>query len=130
MWLFSSSTNSASIWTKNLLKVGMNCQQFYKILRMITYESNPKQLPIFVLIKSKAAFHKCTPTYGLQLSLRDSATGVFLWILWNFLEHLFKKTPAGDWFCKAKRKNHMRNYFQWISGFTRTHLRHQEYITI
>ena len=29
---------------------------------------------------------------------RDSGTGVFLWILWNFSEHLFYRTPLGDCF--------------------------------
>ena len=33
-------------------------------------------------------------TQGLQpYSTRDSGTGVFLWILWNFKEHLFYRTP-------------------------------------
>ena len=26
-------------------------------------------------------------------------TGVFLWLLWNFLEHLFCRTPLDDCFC-------------------------------
>ena len=30
---------------------------------------------------------------------RDSGTGVFLWILWNFQEHLFYRTPP-DIMCK------------------------------
>ena len=27
---------------------------------------------------------------------KDSGTGVFLWILWNFYEHLFHRTPPDD----------------------------------
>ena len=30
---------------------------------------------------------------------RDSGIGVFLWILWDFWEHLFQWTPLNDCFC-------------------------------
>ena len=30
--------------------------------------------------------------------IQDSGTGVFMWILLNFQEHLFYRTPAGDCF--------------------------------
>ena len=37
--------------------------------------------------------------WGLQrYRKRDSSTGVFLWILQNFQEHLFRRTPQGDCF--------------------------------
>ena len=39
---------------------------------------------------------------GLNLQLywkRDPGTGIFRWILRNFLEHLFCKTPPGHCFC-------------------------------
>ena len=40
-------------------------------------------------------------TWGLQLYLiRDSGTGVFLWILRNFSEQLFHRTPPDDCFCE------------------------------
>ena len=32
---------------------------------------------------------------------RDSGIGVFLWILWNFYEHLFYRTPVDDCFWKG-----------------------------
>ena len=39
--------------------------------------------------------------WGLQLYLiRDSGTGVFLWILQNFSEQLFRRTPPDDCFCE------------------------------
>ena len=42
---------------------------------------------------------------GLQpYSKRDSDTGVFLRILWNFWEQLFHRTTLGDFFCNEKRK--------------------------
>ena len=38
--------------------------------------------------------------WSLQLSYkRDSSAGVFLWLLRNFLEHLFYRTPLYDCFC-------------------------------
>ena len=45
-----------------------------------------------------------SPATLLKERKRDSGTGVFLWILWNFYEHLFHRTPLDDcfWqiFCK------------------------------
>ena len=47
---------------------------------------------VFFLIKLQAS--------GLQLYLkRDSGTGVFLQILWNFLEPYFYRTPPDNCFC-------------------------------
>ena len=41
--------------------------------------------------------------WELQLySKRDSGTGVSLWILWNFEEHLFYRTPHENNFSKVK----------------------------
>ena len=38
--------------------------------------------------------------WGLQLYEKGgSGTGVFLWILWNFQEHMFKKTALGGCVC-------------------------------
>ena len=40
----------------------------------------------------------------LQLYLkRDSGTGVFEWVLRNFYEHLFYRTPLGDCFWKPSK---------------------------
>ena len=48
----------------------------------------------------------------MQLCLkRDCGTGVFLWMLQNFSEHLFYKTPPGDCFC-----NHGKEGNETISG--------------
>ena len=48
---------------------------------------------------ARASFLMKMQASGLQLySKRDSDTGVFLWILWNFLEHLFHRTPLGNSF--------------------------------
>ena len=47
----------------------------------------------------------------LQLQLywkRDSGTGVFLWILRNFKEHLLYRTPLGDCFCLCIDISHKR----------------------
>ena len=42
--------------------------------------------------------------WGLQLySKRDSTTGVFLWILWNFQEHPFYRTLLDDCFYDCLR---------------------------
>ena len=36
---------------------------------------------------------------------RDSETGVFLWILQNFWEHLFLQNTSGDCFCTSPQKH-------------------------
>ena len=38
-------------------------------------------------------------TFNL-IKKRDSGTGAFLWILWNFYEHLFYRIPPDDCFLK------------------------------
>ena len=41
-----------------------------------------------------------TGGWGLRLYFKkDSGGGVFLWILWNFQEHLFYRAPVDDCFC-------------------------------
>ena len=57
---------------------------------------------MFLEISQNSQDHTCARVFfsiklrawGLQLySERDSGTGIFLWILQNFLEHLFYRTP-------------------------------------
>ena len=45
--------------------------------------------------------HLCKSLRPATLLKRDSGTGVFLWILGNFSEHLFYRTPLCDcfWIC-------------------------------
>ena len=61
------------------------------------------------VLKNFAIFtgkHLCRSRFLLKLcavrpatlSKRDFNTGVFLWILWNFLEHLLWKTPMNNCF--------------------------------
>ena len=38
-------------------------------------------------------------SFLIKMQVCDSGTGVFLWILWKFKEHLFYRTPLGDCFC-------------------------------
>ena len=63
---------------------------------------------MFLEISQNSQEHICArvsiliklPASGLQLYLkRDPGTGVFLWILRDFWEHLSYKTLAGDCFC-------------------------------
>ena len=42
---------------------------------------------------------KFTGKHLCQSLKRDSGTGILLWILLNFLEHLFYRTPPDDCFC-------------------------------
>ena len=55
------------------------------------------------ILKNFAKFtgkHLCKSLFFNKLySKRDPGTGVFLWILRNFLEHLFYRTSPGDCFC-------------------------------
>ena len=44
-------------------------------------------------------FNKVAGLRPATLLKRDPGTGVFLWILWNFQEHLSHRTPLGDCFC-------------------------------
>ena len=41
----------------------------------------------------------------------DSDTVVFLWILWNFEEHFFCRTPPGDYFCSLGLSSVQNNSF-------------------
>ena len=43
-------------------------------------------------------FTKFWPEACNSIKKRDYGTGVFLWILWNFQEHLFYRTPPDDCF--------------------------------
>ena len=36
---------------------------------------------------------------------KNSGAGIFLWILWNFSEHLFYRTPLNDCFCVSPTLN-------------------------
>ena len=50
---------------------------------------------------ARVSFFKKLQAWGLQLyQKRDSGTGAFFWILWNFYEHLFRRTPLDDCFWK------------------------------
>ena len=44
---------------------------------------------------------------------RDSNTNTFLWILWNFEEHLFWRTSANRCFCTSN--HNVNNYKYWTS---------------
>ena len=46
---------------------------------------------------------------------RDIGTGVFLWILWNFKEHLFYRTPLCDCFYHWREANfiHVLSFCFW-----------------
>ena len=43
--------------------------------------------------------HLCQVSFLIKLQAESCGTGVFLWILRNFLEHLFYRTPRDDCFC-------------------------------
>ena len=50
---------------------------------------------------ARASFIMGLHTSGLQLYWGgDSGAGAYLWILRNFYEHIFYRTPLGDCFCK------------------------------
>ena len=54
---------------------------------------------------TRISFLKKLRAPGLQLYLkRDSGTGVFLWILRNFYEHLFLQNTSGGCFFKAAKR--------------------------
>ena len=48
---------------------------------------------------------------------RESGTGVFLWILWNFQEHLFLRTPLVDWFCTFLKITRNEKWDKMLSWF-------------
>ena len=57
-------------------------------------------LEVFLEVSQNSQENTCAR--GLQLYWkRDSSTGVFLWILQNFLEHLFNRSPLRDCFCDS-----------------------------
>ena len=51
-------------------------------------------------------FNKIAGLRPAILLKRDSGTGVFLWVLWNFEEHLFSQNTSGGcfWLLHLKRK--------------------------
>ena len=49
---------------------------------------------------------------------RDSGTGVFLWILRNFYEHLFLQNTSGGCFCN---KQHLRSIWSLFGEKVRQH---------
>ena len=58
---------------------------------------------MFLQMSQNSQENSCATASGLRpatLLKRDSGTGVFLWILWHFYEHLFYRTPPGDCFYK------------------------------
>ena len=60
--------------------------------------------------------HPCCILFYIKLQTatllkRDSNTDVFLWILRNFLEHLFWRTTAYSWFWSDFRKWLFRTFF-------------------
>ena len=62
------------------------------------------------VLKNFATFtgrHLCRSPFLMKLQawrptilLRDSITGVFLWILWNFKEHYFWRTSTNGSYCR------------------------------
>ena len=104
-------------------------QSFTHVLRFLRFLNsnwhnknglaNKKQSPGYVLWERCSykfrKIHRKTPVpespFLIKLQVRpttllkkDTGTGVFLWILRNFKEHLFYKTPPGDCFWKLLRK--------------------------
>ena len=48
-------------------------------------------------------YHKVAGLRSETLLKWDSATGVFMWILQDFYEHIFHRKPPGDCFCILKQ---------------------------
>ena len=68
---------------------------------IVTYTSSQEKFFLEILQNSRE--NNCVrASFLIKLQakkIRDSGTGAFLWILWNFWEHLFYRTYLGDCFC-------------------------------
>ena len=65
----------------------------------------------FLKNKEGTILNFTNPSLSLQLYLkRDSGTGLFLWILQNFKEHIFYRTPLGDYFWSMPVRHSARFY--------------------
>ena len=85
----------------------IRCEKIKCQKRGVSY--NSKTLPKPFQTRPRRSHQKCSikkrcllkGAWGLQLNgKRDSGTGVFQYILRNFLEHLFYRTPPDDFFCR------------------------------
>ena len=76
--LHTEADTGVVLWKKVFLGISQNSQENTSVR-------------VYFLIRLQAS--------GLQLYLkRDSGTGAFLWILRNFQEHVFYRTPPEDCF--------------------------------
>ena len=97
---------------------------FQRLIRIVllSWWTEGPVLKNFAIFAGK---HLCRSVFLIKLQAfksttllkRDSNTGVFLWILRNFQEHLFYKTSANDffWMESCSRFFHKRNS-QWTTS--------------
>ena len=92
-----------------LLGIGISIESIWCIL-LKCWKIRNRIIPNKNRHFSEAISQKCQNLFlskvvGLSLEFylkRDSCTGVFLWILWNFWEHVYYRTPllaASDFLC-------------------------------
>ena len=60
--------------------------------------------------------HLCQSLFFNKVAGPRTGTGVFLWILWNFYEHLFSKNTSGGCFCTEEK-----SIITWIDFPSSTH---------
>ena len=99
-WSVESSKQSNLNWDTSTLNRVSNFDQkqpaelFFKKSCSINFCKIHRETPVL-----KSLFNKVAGLRPATSWKRDSDTGVFLWILRNFLEHLFWSISANDCFC-------------------------------
>ena len=83
-----------------LNKLG-HCRWISPMISNMIHISRSSRLEVFCQKGVFRNFPKFTGKHLCQclfFNKRDSGTGVFLWVLWNFWEHLLSNNTSGGWF--------------------------------
>ena len=92
-----SVVDSNQVWNQNAelgtpLKMAI---PFFEFNTMVSVK-DPQKLQFYEKHKQQKGDTMNNNIFGKNVQLRDHDTGIFLWILQNFKEHLFHRIPPGD----------------------------------
>ena len=108
-------------FTKVIFWINIKIYNFLnnKMLNIKTYFCNISATIALRRCSSKKFFYKTFQTFtanhlywrSVTLLWKRLRQRCFLWILWNFWEHLICRTPLNDYFWKKKQKNKSNQSF-------------------
>ena len=93
-----SVVDSNQVWNQNAeLEIPLKMAiPFFEFNTMVMSVKDPQKLQFYEKHKQQKGDTMNNNIFGKNVQLRDPDTGIFLWILQNFKEHLFLRTPPGD----------------------------------